>query len=221
MKSLTESSSAVIPFPVAQPTVSTSGPVIEREEIRRFLRVLDPAAKGFTFQTFDDDRSNGHDLNASLARSTSDRAEVLRLYGFGAGVYVTVNETELAGRKRENIKRIRAVWQEDDEGHGGLFPLESSAVIESSPGHFHRYWFVSDHWPADEKGRADFAAVMERMVLSYGCDKNAKDLSRVLRLPGFLHRKDPTRPHMVRIVQESGRRYTREEIMRAFPSVER
>src|SRR5262249_28626443 len=43
---------------------------------------------------------------------------------------------------------------------------------------------------------------------------------RVLRLPGFLHRKDPTRPHMVRIVENSGRRYTREEILRAFPEIE-
>jgi Primase C terminal 2 (PriCT-2) len=43
----------------------------------------------------------------------------------------------------------------------------------------------------------------------------------VLRLPGFLHRKDPARPHMVRIVAEAGRRYDREEILRAFPPVER
>jgi len=62
---------------------------------------------------------------------------------------------------------------------------------------------------------------MERMVASYGCDHRAKDLSRVLRLPGFLHRKDPARPHMVRIVAEAGRRYDREEILRAFPPVER
>ena len=59
------------------------------------------------------------------------------------------------------------------------------------------------------------------MVASYGCDNNAKDICRVLRLPGFLHRKDPTRPHMVHIVEDSGRRYTREEILRPFPTVER
>src|SRR5262249_30401214 len=82
-------------------------------------------------------------------------------------------------------------------------------------------WLVADHWPADEQGRRDFDAVMARMVESYGSDNGAKDIARVLRLPGFLHRKDPTRPHMVHIIEASGRRYTREEIMRAFPPVER
>jgi hypothetical protein len=217
---LTASSSAVSPVRASTQTASTS-PARDREAARRFLRALDPAARGFTFQTFDDDRSNRHDGVASLARSTAGRDEVLQLYTRGAGVYVTVNETDLTGRKSENIKRIRAVWQEDDEGYGGPFPLDPSLVVESSPERFHRYWLVADEWPADEQGRADFAAVMERMVASYGSDKNAKDLCRVLRIPGFLHRKDPMRAHMVRIMEDSGRRYTREEILRAFPPVER
>src|SRR5262245_25613130 len=184
--SLTAHSSAVIPFPSA-PATSTAAR--DRAAAGRFLRLLDPNARGFTLQTFAD----GQD-DARLARSTSDRAEVLRLYELGAGVYVTVNETDLTGRKSENITRIRAIWQEDDEGQGGPFPLDPSLVVETSPGHFHRYWLVADDWSADEQGRADFAAVMERMVASYGSDKNAKDICRVLRVPGFLHRKDPTQP---------------------------
>jgi hypothetical protein len=136
---------------------------------RQFLQLLDPAAQGFTVQTFADGQTND-----SLARSNPGRDEVLRLYQRGAGIYITVNQTDLTGRKSENIKRIRAIWQEDDEGHGGPFPLDPSLVVESSPGHFHRYWLVADDWPADEQGRADFAAVMERMVVSYGSDKNAK-----------------------------------------------
>src|SRR5262245_54185475 len=197
--SLSASSSApVIPIRIGNMTIPANVPV-NREAAGQFLRLLDPTARDFTFQTFAEPNS-GH--NTGLARSTSDRAEVLQLYELGgAGVYVTINETDLTGRKSENIKRIREIWQEDDGGHGGPFPLEPSVVVESSPGHFHRYWFVSDDWPADERGRADFASVMERMVASYGSDKNAKDISRVLRLPGFLHRKDPTHPHMVRIVE--------------------
>ena len=96
-----------------------------REDTRRFLCLLDPGAHDFTFQTFDDNRCNGHDINGRLARSTSDRAEILQIYELGAGVYVTVNETDLTGRKSENIKRIRAIWQEDDHGHGGPFPPRS------------------------------------------------------------------------------------------------
>jgi hypothetical protein len=216
---ITPSSSAVVPFPGNFPGTATS-PGRDREAAH-FLRLLDADdAKGFTFQTFHD-RPKEVEADPSLARVTSDRDEVVHLYGRGAGVYVTINETDLTGRRSENIKRVRAVWQQDDGGHGGPLPLDPSLVVESSPGKFHRYWLVADHWPADDQGRADFAAVMERMVESYGSDKNAKDITRVLRLPGFLHRKDPLRPHMVRIIEAGGRRYTREEIMRAFPPVER
>ena len=56
------------------------------------------------------------------------------------------------------------------------FPIEPSLVVESSPGRFHRYWLLAEPWPADERGRADHAAVMERMIESYGSDPNAKDL---------------------------------------------
>src|SRR6266498_3584486 len=114
--SLTAHSSAIALSP--QPT-PTSAPPRDREAPRRFLHLLDPSAANFTFQTFDDDRRNGHGPNGKLARDTSARNEVLRLYALGAGVFVTINATDLTGRKSENIKRIRAVWQEDDKGHGG------------------------------------------------------------------------------------------------------
>lgn len=60
------------------------------------------------------------------------------------------------------------------------------------------------------------------MVESYGSDPNAKDISRVLRLPGFMHQKDPEKPHMVRIVAESDEMpLSYEEAKRLFPPVVR
>ncbi len=46
---------------------------------------------------------------------------------------------------------------------------------------------------------------LEGLVDDFGSDPNAKDRARVLRLPGFWHRKDPAHPHRVRIVSEAGR----------------
>jgi hypothetical protein len=148
------------------------------------------------------------------------RDELVKLNEQGAGVFVTINKTDGSGRKSESITGIRAVWQEDDDGFDGPFPLLPSMIVATSPGHFHRYWLSADDWRADEPGRADFAAVMERMVESYGSDKNAKDISRVLRVPGFPHRKTST-PHQVHILEASGRRYSYAEIVAAFPPVER
>jgi hypothetical protein len=194
---------------------------IDEAAAKEFLALLDLEAKAFTFQCFDDDQSAGHASNRGLARATSDWATVGDLYQRGAGVFVTVNQTDLKGRGKKNIVRIRAVWQEDDDGFTGELPLKPSIVVESSPGKFHRYLLVAGYWPADLQGIADFDAVLDRMADTYGSDKGAKGINRVLRVPGFLHRKNPAQPHMVKIVEASGARYTRDQIMRAFPPVER
>ena len=194
-----------------------------KNEARRFLGSIDTRAKQFTFQTF---QEKGDTNSKVLPRviTASSLNEVWREHEAGAGIYVTVNETDGTGRKRENIVRIRTVFSEDDGGYAGPFPLTPTMTVETSPGHRHHYWVVSDNWPADERGRTDFASVMERMVETYGCDKSAKDISRVLRLPGFLWRKKDkpdNKPFMVRIVEAKGQRYTREQIVTAFPPVVR
>jgi len=126
-----------------------------------------------------------------------------------------VNETEGSSRKSEDITRIRVVWQEDDNNWEGEFPLPPSMVVASSPGRYHRYWLVEGEWPADDDGRRDFNSVMAGMVENHGSDPNAKDIARVLRLPGTLHRKTEE-AHPCRLVDALGRRYTREQLVDAF-----
>ena len=53
--------------------------------------------------------------------------------------------------------------------------------------------------------------------MTYGSDPQAKDLCRVLRIPGFLHQKKPDEPHMVRFAGGTGSPYSRTELVRAFP----
>jgi hypothetical protein len=185
-------------------------------EACRYLALLDPNATTFTFQTFADRKPPARSDLARVIHSPA-WAELLDLHQHGAGVYVCVNETDGRGRKSENILRIRGVWQDDDDSFKGPLPLPPSMVVESSSGRFQRYWLVANDWPADEQGRVDFAGVMARMVESHGSDRNAKDIARVLRVPGFLHRKD--KPQLVKIREASGRRYMRAQILAAFPPV--
>ena len=195
-------------------------PGVDVDMASRFLRLVD-ANDTFTFQTFHD-RQKGTEEDRTLARVIPGPAskELFNLHDRGAGVYFTVNRTDALGRKGKNITNIRAVWQEDDDGVAVDFPIEPSLVVESSPGRFHRYWLLAEPWPADERGRADHAAVMERMIETYGSDRNAKDICRVLRVPGFLNRKHGD-PHQVRVVSSPGWRYSRAEILAAFPPIER
>jgi AAA domain/Primase C terminal 2 (PriCT-2)/RepB DNA-primase from phage plasmid len=196
-------------------------------EAVRFLQLIDPSEKSaFAFQTFKERGDHNPRVQPRviccphLDPNEEVLAELACEHDKGAGIYVAPGESDGQGRKSENITRVRAIWQEDDSGYDGAFPLTPSIVVQTSPGHFHRYWLLSDEWPTDEQGRADFTAVMERMVETYGSDPNAKDISRVLRLPGFTHRKTTT-PVMVRIVEATGKRYSRADLVAAFPPVER
>ena len=207
------------------PYTRPPGPRIpfDRDEIVEFLRLLDATAKQFTFKTFKEKGDSNPEIFPRIIHA-GKLGELRKEHELGGGVFVCVNATDLTGRSVDHIVRVRAIWQEDDDGFDGALPLPPSMIVELSPKHFHRYWLVDDVWPADGKGRADFAAVMERMVESYGSDKGAKDISRVLRVPGFLHRKvrdGVVNPFMVHMVEASGRRYTRAQIFAAFPPVAR
>ena len=207
---VTRAIEALMPVPAPRPALAP-----DLTMARQYLALLDPAAQAFTFQTFSEKDIKpdplAEVLHDGLDKKAADLAAKQRL---GGGVYATVNETDGKGRKGPNIVRVRAVWQEDDDGFEGELPLEPSLVVQSSEGKQHRYWLVSDDWPADAKGRADFAGVMARMVRDYGSDPAAKDISRVLRVAGFWHQKGA--PQLVRIVAV-GERYTRAQILEAFP----
>jgi hypothetical protein len=197
--------------------MDTSG-APDRGQVQRYLQLLHRCGE-FVFLALDDIKPPRFAADERVASKIVGMT--LRQYERGAGVFVTVNESDGRGRRADQIIRVRAIWQEDDSGFDGVYPLEPSFIVETSPGHRHVYWLVSDHWPADAQGVCDFNGIMERVVADYGSDPNAKDIARVLRVPGFCHRKDPDRPHLVRIVEASGKRYTRSELIAAFPPIAR
>ncbi|MGH8497193.1 MAG: DNA-primase RepB domain-containing protein [Methylococcales bacterium] len=145
---------------------------------------LDPEADAFTFQIFSD-RGKGpaqilHGSFDNLANNLS------ALNHRGAGIFVTVNETDLKGRTASNIKRIRAVFADLDGAP--LEPvlqcaIQPSMIVESSPGRYHAYWSV-DGLPLNQ-----FEGVQRTIAERFNADKSCIDLPRVLRLPGFLHQK--------------------------------
>lgn len=186
------------------------------EEAQKFLTLLDESVSFHTFQTFDDvsfddgRRRKNPDLVKIIHGDLEDSFNALEtLNDRGAGVYVTVQEMDGNGRKSENLKTIRAIFQEDD-GDGKKLPLDPHIIVNTSPGKYHRYILV-EGLSADE-----FNAVMEVIVNQYGGDKNAKDLARVLRLPGFGNNKYGY-PYPVTIVHESGDQpFNKQDVLEAF-----
>ncbi|WP_395710470.1 PriCT-2 domain-containing protein [Reyranella sp.] len=169
------------------------------EEARRFLKALDPDARCFTFQTFDD---NAERKDPRLAHVYHESLESSSLAYFndasrGAGAFVTINETNLRGRHAADIVRVRAVFVDLDGAPlepVRVFDKKPHIIVESSPGRWHAYWLVKD-LPLDQ-----FEAVQRALAERFNGDRAVHDLPRVMRLPGFFHRKrEPFRTRIVEI----------------------
>lgn len=134
----------------------------------------------------------------------------------GFGVFQTVNYFR-GPRVKANLLAINAWAVDIDTGtkseqakkiEQGLRP---TMVVETKRG-FQVYWKAKNaserHWKA---------IVWDRLVPFYGADKNAKDLCRILRVPGFNHLKDPANPFPVRQVAYRHVEYSEIEMIRFYP----
>lgn len=137
----------------------------------------------------------------------------------GHGIFWTVNRFRDATRRIENLECIVSWAIDMDVGtkpdmlaklRGS--PLIPSMVIETKRG-YQAYWNAKDarpeHWNA---------IVLERLVPFFAADPNARDIARILRVPGFLHLKDPADPFLVREVHRSPVTYSEAEMVEAFPA---
>jgi hypothetical protein len=113
----------------------------------------------------------------------------------GWAVYYSVNETDGRGRRLENMTGARAVALDlDGEPLPRKWRIPPHVIIESSRGKFQCLWAI--------RKTTDFCAhrnIMQRLAYRYDGDRSIADITRVLRLPGFLHSK--RKPFRSRIIQ--------------------
>src|SRR5262249_8063456 len=129
------------PPPADKPNASPLMP--DRAEAARFLPLLDPTATRFTFQTFDDDKERKNQALARVLHGSLDDcfAELARLNNLGAGIFVTINETNLRGRLATDIVKVRCLFGDFDNG----VPLPQDGprrfmAVQSSATGRHGYW---------------------------------------------------------------------------------
>src|SRR5258708_18743395 len=146
-----------------------------------------------TFQTFDDDSERKDKALARVLHGTLEEyaEELENLNTRGAGVFVMVNEGDGRGRTNENVILVRAVFVDLDgapiEPVAGC-PLPPHIIVESSRDKGHAYWRVSD-CPLEQ-----FRPIQQALAAKFNGDPSVHDLARVLRVPGFWHKKDPLKP---------------------------
>jgi hypothetical protein len=206
VKYTSSSSDGLAPTAAAQQKVE-----IHLNAARRFLHGLDPHSDKFTFQTFDD-RGKRRDLARILHGTLDEHTQLLAaLNGQGAGIFVTINETDFQGRTAKNIRTVRAVFADfDDTSPESLqgCPLVPHIGVMSSPSRWHAYWLVAG-LPLDQ-----FSKVQRAIAARYGSDSSVNDVSRVMRLPGFLHLK--TEPFLSELAIRDTAPYTAQQVLDAF-----
>lgn len=177
--------------------VAQGAPAIDLAEAERFLDVL-AEGEPVTFQTFDDDADRKQKSLARILHGTLEEhaAELTRLNQRGAGVFVMVNFGDGKGREGANVTGVRGVFVDLDGAPPEpilKFELTPHIVVESSPRKYHAYWLLADC------ALEQFRPLQKALIAKFNGDPSVHDLPRVMRLPGFIHRKGA--PYRSRVIQ--------------------
>ena len=182
-----------------------------------FLQALGGGA--FTFQTFDDNAARKSRALSLILHGTIDQHFLTlkhRNIG-GAGIFVTINRTDGKGRKSDNVASIRAVFV-DLDGEPIVpvmqWALPPHIAVESSPGRYHAYWLVDETVTLNE-----FSGLQKKLAKRFQGDQKVHDLPRVLRLPGFFHRKAGPFRTRVKHLNATLPRYSISELSTALADV--
>lgn len=139
----------------------------------------------------------GKAIRGTLSQSYE---QLLQYNQNGYGVFVCINAMDGLGRNLANVDHIRTHIVDMDN------PMSSQAnyqaaiasnfpphfATETSAGKYHLYWLVEPY-----QGNDFYSTQQRKLRQLYDGDKSVIDASRVLRVPGFYHLKDPSNPFLV------------------------
>lgn len=126
-------------------------------------------------------------------------AEICAWNNRGYGCFINVNEMDGVGRELPNVAQCRAHIVDLDNVNAPMNYERAAAwvvppnfAVQSSPGKFHVYWKVSPY-----KDIERYTTTQRKLRKLFDGDKVIIDASRILRIPGTLHCKNPSAPHIV------------------------
>ena len=167
-----------------------------------FLKFLDPSEPAtFNIEVYADvmkgavrpkpDHVHSRWPNLTLAQVRELIPDLESRNNRGGGVFVAVNQCQ-GQRSKHNIVRIRGVHADLDGVSQEQIDairqrLEPTIEVQSSgPLNCHFYWLLDE----GEALSHEDATAMNAGLVGLGADIGAKDISRLLRLPGFKHMKN-------------------------------
>ena len=159
-----------------------------------------------SFTVIQHDTKQAQDVVGTFSQ-VRDQLQTLNQNGYS--VFMTVNKLN-GKRKADNVIKVRAVFFDDDINQELILPLEPSMLVQSARGK-HGYYLVDEHFPLNK-----FTDVQLMIANKLKTDVSIKDLSRLMRVPGFMHTKNINEYKEVTILSSNDKVYSLDEIQEAF-----
>lgn len=108
----------------------------------------------------------------------------------GYGIFCTINASDGQGQEISNIKHLRAHVIDLDNtvtaqaSYDRATANGASFAVQTSDGKYHVYWRMQPY-----EGHEFFSLTQRKLNQLYGADKSIIDVTRVMRVPGFMHQK--------------------------------
>jgi hypothetical protein len=179
-----------------------------------------------TIQTFAD-----HPNATGYPTIRDDKLEDLSLWIWaenqkGMGIFYAVNRMRAGGyRGRDFVEHVLAYYvdidgiphrMEKDITSEELLasPLPPTSIIYTKNG-------VQALWAVDggSLNPDEYKRTESGLIHAFHADPNAKDIARVLRLPGTLHQKNPDEPYLCTVMYQDDILYTEAAVRDAYPPV--
>lgn len=191
----------------------------DRQQAEVFIeRLTGSKQTPVTFQTFDDLKGRNRPEIARVIHGPIDEnyGELCRLNREGAGIFITVNQTDLLGRKRKNIKDVRAFFADNDTGPLPIdLQLKPSIRVKTKAGE-HVYWILAKPLEMQVGMQEGFETIQKCIIKELDTDKTIVEINRVMRMPGFNHMKDPSNPVLIAIGDINDLTYELSDVERVF-----
>lgn len=186
--------------------------------VDEFLRPFFDAGETVCLRVFDDKKTGtfkGAKLECAAGKIGSILEMLQKHNAKNRGIFFVVN---YGGHEDADITRVNAQFVECDSlsfkeqlAQIKAFPIEPSLIVKIQKS-LHVYWLMKD------AKVEDFRRVQKRLIAGFHGDPSCVNESRVLRLPGFEHRKgDPVMVECVKFSPEL--RYTQAELETVLPEI--
>lgn len=142
--------------------------------------------------------------------------EIFFMVNEGDGVVYPGNKIP---RSQENVRTLSACFIDTDSAPWPKVKafldekkLTPSYVVETSPGKFHVY-FLLNPIEATTPNVRKWQAAQAALAHVKGSDTSMTDYAKVLRVPNFLHLKNPSKPHKIAIKHQKNLSYDLSHIL--------